>query len=346
MSGHRPYVTLARNRERRRLGPTKLVTMIAVFFMTVMAVTLNTFAGSESAAADVSNNSIGHVFLDIRNVSGDTLRSQYLTFLQSLRAAAGHEFRDGVQQTQTDTTNRLIRVETNDLRGSDPPRQRRMSLWLTPNNPYVVSFQNQNALSWDLNDNAPRLDRTMESIQLVAGTGPENGSNLANRQQYQGRLPFWGNYISLSHAAQRGRDAVPSSFQQLINSVNNYRISDFAYRVTQNPRTAALVIPPVGFLRSFRDVQLLMAKTARRRSALRVRPRPIAPQTCSPSGPSAHARRSRGTLVWTESSCWLLVDGSTELIGQPPAATRGRSTQEPSAANRLRRCWSKTARRI
>jgi hypothetical protein len=38
------------------------------------------------------------------------------------------------------------------------------------------------------------------------------------------------------------------------------RISDFAYRVTQNPRTAALVIPSVGFLRNFRDVQSLMAQ--------------------------------------------------------------------------------------
>ena len=96
-----------------------------------------------------------------------------------------------------------------------------MSLWLTPNNLYVVGFQNQNGRSWDLSGNAPRLVRTMESIQLVAGTGPGNGSNLASRQQYQGQLPFGGNYISLSHAAQRGRDAMPFSFQQLIDSVNN-----------------------------------------------------------------------------------------------------------------------------
>jgi hypothetical protein len=97
--------------------------MIAVFFMTVMAVTLNTFAGSGPAAADVSNNSIWHVFLDIRNVSRDTLRSQYLAFIQSLRAAAGREFRNGVQRTQTDTTDRLIRVETNDPRSSDPSQR-------------------------------------------------------------------------------------------------------------------------------------------------------------------------------------------------------------------------------
>jgi hypothetical protein len=238
-----------------------------------------------------------------------------------------------------------------------------MSLWLTPNNLYVVGFQNQNGLSWD--PTTMLLDLTDYGEHPARrGTGPGNGSYLARRQQYQGQLPFGGNYISLSHAAQRGRDAMPSSFQQLINSVNNLattpnapadslnvarpltfriqftseaarfvplqnfvrdnvlrdlsvtapaaqallrsrswklvdRISDFAYRVTQNPRTAALVIPSVGFLRSFRDVQLLMAKTARRRSALRVGPRPMAPQTCSPSGPSAHARRSRGTLVWT-----------------------------------------------
>jgi hypothetical protein len=303
--------------------------MITVFLMTVTALTLNTFVGSGTAVADVPENSIAHVFLDIRNVSSDTLQSQYLTFLQSLRAAAGHEFRDGVQQTQTDTTNRLIRVDINDLRSSNPTEVRRMSLWLTPNNLYVVGFQNRMGLSWDFNDNTPRLDTTMQSIQNLGGIGPGNGGNLPSPGGYQSPLPFGGNYISLRRAAQRDRDAMPFSFQQLINSVNNLatttdapadsvnvarslmfmiqftseaarfvpvqnfmrdnvlrdlsnnpptthglprlqqnlenywaRISQFAYQVTQNAHThiPALVIPAVGTLHNFRDIQRLIAQ--------------------------------------------------------------------------------------
>jgi hypothetical protein len=299
--------------------------MLAVFVMTATGFTLNPFVGSEPAAADVPNSSIAHVFLDLNGQTSDTLRSQYLAFLRSLRAAAGHQFRSGVAQTQTDTTNRLIRVDINHF-------EHRMSLWLTPNNLYVVGFTNADGLSWDFNDNAERLDETMFAIQRNGGSGPGNGGNLASPQQYQGQLRFGGNYNSLTRAADRGRENMPISFTELTRVVDNLatignpdedartvarslmfmiqftseaarfwdvqslmwralgrqgsnpfpgpagpsfdglptqtqalenawdRISQYAYQITQNPRTGRTLLVAGLILRNFFDVQRVIAQ--------------------------------------------------------------------------------------
>jgi hypothetical protein len=152
-------------------------------------------ASAGAAKADVPNNGVGHVWLNLNN-PGQGAQSQFSAFITSLRQAAGHDFRGGVYQTQTETSNRLIRADITDPAGNQ------VWLWITPSDLYVRGFTSQ-----------------------TNGTTYYFGDDGFNLQM----LDFGSNYNSMSQAAGRGRDTMLISFNDLVGSVRNLATVGYPY---------------------------------------------------------------------------------------------------------------------
>ncbi|MFZ4841241.1 ribosome-inactivating family protein [Mycetocola saprophilus] len=176
---------------RRRGGI--LLTVLALI-LGLIATSLG--AGATSARADT--NGVTDVYMNLgANPSGDQGR-QYSQFITSLRNAAGHQFRNGVYQSQY-SLGGLIRLTL--TRGDD-----RVVLWITPQDLYVRAFTNRYGQTFALNDMSD-IFGTMRAYNINPGA--------------ETILGFGGGYDSLRNTAGRGRESMPLSYYDLTGSIVN-----------------------------------------------------------------------------------------------------------------------------
>ena len=154
----------------------------------------------------VPRNQIGHVWLNFGAVASQTQQSQYIAFIGSIRRAVGYEFRNGVFATQN-AGNELVRVDLTS------PDDQTIWLWITPNNLYVRGVTAANGKTYTFNDGDYFLSYAMTRLG-------NNGLLPAGPLRSFGTLQFGSNYDSLGQAADRGRESMPISIDDLIGSVN------------------------------------------------------------------------------------------------------------------------------
>jgi hypothetical protein len=185
---------------------------ILTFLLAISLAMTAVLADVNVAKADTPAYSIGHVYLNL-SVPNATAQSQYAGFIASLRAAAGHVYRQGVYTTQ-DATNALIRVDVT------APSGQVLWLWVTPGNLYVRGFTSQaDGYTYyfpDPDSNGTYTWNMRAVFDSLAGNSllPANGAPTVP-------LSFNSNYNSLVAAAGRGRESMPISFNDLVGSVVN-----------------------------------------------------------------------------------------------------------------------------
>ncbi|HEV2637717.1 MAG TPA: ribosome-inactivating family protein [Actinocrinis sp.] len=170
-----------------------------------MSLTALLGTGIGSASADTGTGHVTRVSLNIplsgpRTANG----AAYSSFLTALRAAAGHLYRGSTYVNQS-SAGGLIRADvtmTGDD-GNDP-----ITLWINPENLYVLGFSNGFGETMYFND----IDQTdLTALNRAATAAGFNGGGAI--------LPFASNYDNLSGAAGRGREATPISWNAISGAV-------------------------------------------------------------------------------------------------------------------------------
>ncbi|QMU69805.1 ribosome-inactivating family protein [Streptacidiphilus sp. P02-A3a] len=182
------------------LKSAKAAVVSAVVFLATMT------AMAQPAGADTPPGQVAHVYMNLDNRSGNSAAAGYSAFINSLRSAAGHAFRGGTYIAQSNPGG-IIRADINATGGTRPLG---MTLWIDPQNLYVLGFTNANNQTLYFDDLSPA------DVDRVAGGALAEGFHGGFQ-----RLPFGGNYMSLSAAAGRGRDAMPISMNDIYSSVAN-----------------------------------------------------------------------------------------------------------------------------
>jgi hypothetical protein len=174
----------------------------AVVSAAVVLATMTAMAGP--ARADVGPGQVAHVYMNLDNRPGNSAATGYRAFINSLRRAAGHAFRGATYIAQSNPGG-IIRADINATGGNQALR---LTLWIDPVNLYVLGFTNANNQTLYFNDVSPaNADRV--AVGALA-QGFHGGTQ---------RLPFGGNYMSLSRTAGRGRGAMPISMNDIYSSV-------------------------------------------------------------------------------------------------------------------------------
>ncbi|MER5353680.1 ribosome-inactivating family protein [Kitasatospora sp. NPDC002551] len=169
------------------------------------------------ARADVNDHDIGHVWLNLGS-PGSSAQNNYAAFVNSLRQAAGHEYRNGVWQTQSQPTSRLIRIDLTS------PDGRTVWLWVTPHDLYLRGFTSQaNGTTYFFNDftDFPNLFQALSGHLLL----PPNHS--------LSQLSFGSNYNAMRQAAGRGRESMPIGWNDLTASIDNLASTGYPYGAAQ-----------------------------------------------------------------------------------------------------------------
>lgn len=183
-------------------------------------------AGAGAARADVPPGGVTHVFMNIGPGPSGSQRSQYRQLIDSLRNAAGHNFRDSVMETQRDDVG-LIRLTLTVLPDGNVP-QATATLWITPQNLYVQGYSDNIGHTFVFPDTPANV---RSRIAMAA-------------QRSTGQLTFASTYNRLVQAAGRGREAMPISFQELRQStlaLANQRIGGNPSRDNQREVARALM---------------------------------------------------------------------------------------------------------
>jgi hypothetical protein len=146
-------------------GKTRAVSMALLAF--VIAITGTSFIGGGTARADVYPGQITHVYMNLANNPSTNLQSQYTLLIRSLRDAAGHSYRDGVQETELNNAynreNGLIKL-TLSYNGTT------LTLWISPADLYVRGYTNQYGHTFQFNDS----DYLVQLFECAAGS-PNRG---------------------------------------------------------------------------------------------------------------------------------------------------------------------------
>ncbi|QMU75060.1 hypothetical protein GXW83_04065 [Streptacidiphilus sp. PB12-B1b] len=175
--------------------------MVILSFAVLLATMIGT-AGP--AAADVGPGQVAHIYMELDNRPGSSAAAGYSAFINSLRSAAGHAFRGGTYIAQSNAGG-IIRADINATGGTSPLP---LTLWIDPQNLYVLGFTNANNQTLYFNDLSPA------AVDLVTGGALAQGFHGGFQ-----RLPFDSNYDGLSAAAGRGRGAMPISMNDVYSSV-------------------------------------------------------------------------------------------------------------------------------
>ncbi|WP_219837027.1 ribosome-inactivating family protein [Paenibacillus sp. R14(2021)] len=191
----------------------RAVTLAVITFAMVVTGTLVSVGGV--AHADVPRGSITHVYINLYAPSS-TAGSQYSSFINSLRQAAGHSYRGSTYQSQQVDRNpsgNPNHYSTGLIMATItmPSQNRTATLWITPGDLYVRGFTNQYGFTYQFSDNASE-DYDLRTHMRQSGHDP--GNNYAT-------LPFGGNYNALSGAAGQGRQDMSISWSDLIGSVSH-----------------------------------------------------------------------------------------------------------------------------
>ncbi|MFE1996349.1 ribosome-inactivating family protein [Streptomyces parvulus] len=192
------------------LGQRKSVRLVSLLVALLVA-TASLISGIGPAKADTRGN-VGHVWFDAVANPDQSAQVRYRSFIQSLRAAAGHQYRGGVSITQSDggdTVPALIRVDVN-----LPPANGQaasLRLWLSPGNLYLRGFTTQNNETWSFNDY--NLQATMNALRHTTGAGLLPPANAR-----YGTLGHNSNYAQIEQWAQTNRDDLTFNYSNLWNS--------------------------------------------------------------------------------------------------------------------------------
>ena len=184
-----------------RLFGLRSAKVVVISFAVLLATMIGT-AGP--AAADVGPGQVAHIYMELDNRPGNSAAAGYSAFINSLRRAAGHAFRGGTYIAQSNAGG-IIRADINATGGTSPLP---LTLWIDPQNLYVLAFTNANNQTLYFNDLSPT------AVDLVTGGALAQGFHGGFQ-----RLPFASNYDGLSAAAGRGRGAMPISMNDVYSSV-------------------------------------------------------------------------------------------------------------------------------
>jgi hypothetical protein len=214
----------------------------------VIAMTAN-IAEAGPAKANTPPDRVSHAWLELTAPS-NAARNQYSALINSLRAAAGHVWRDGIMQTQTNR-NTLVRLDLNN--GVD-----RLQLWISPDNLYLRGFTNRHG-TFTFNDHDYNLYDEIEGLRTTQNAGLlPSQPNPSHRWR---TMNFGSNYIQLERAARLGRDHVAISFNEVLGAVR--RLAGTT-EMTSNNRDAVaqaliLMIQYTSEAARFNDVYRVMA---------------------------------------------------------------------------------------
>jgi Ribosome inactivating protein len=114
-------------------------------------------AGMGTAKADVRPGQYTHVYMNVGAQGSQSQQSQYAQLISSLRAAAGHPFRNGVMITNG-STGQLIRLTL-----TDTESKLSLDLWISPDNLYVRGFTASNGQTYEFQDSSYNLYRAMQN---------------------------------------------------------------------------------------------------------------------------------------------------------------------------------------
>ncbi|GAA2726079.1 MULTISPECIES: ribosome-inactivating family protein [Streptomyces] len=209
-----------------------------------LAVTVTgTVASTGTAEARTDWRHLSHVYMNLSDDgAGERQRIDYSNFLASLRAAAAGP--NGMETQLEDFG--LIRVT---LGAPDDRHVRReASFWINPANLYVWGFSNENGITYQFNDINGAL-RT----RMAETTTPAPGVNTDVRT-----LNFGSNYNSLSGTANRGRENMPISWNDIRASIVQLATADNPSSGSQRENTArslSLMIQMLSEAARFNDVE-------------------------------------------------------------------------------------------
>jgi hypothetical protein len=159
-----------------------------LLFLALLLATLGTLTANDSKAlASVPPGQVTHVFLNLNDSGSQSQSDQYQRLLVSLRQAASQGnayYRSDVYRTQH-ASGGVIRLSLHINSNS-----REISLWINPQNLYVLGFTAADGATTYLFP-----DQNQETITNIP--------NLSFRN-----LPFRSDYLSLERAAGRNLDAI------------------------------------------------------------------------------------------------------------------------------------------
>ncbi|MFZ4841795.1 ribosome-inactivating family protein [Mycetocola saprophilus] len=155
---------------------------------TAVALVAGSLLPTSAALADPPDfPAVADAWMNIGDAASLSQGTQYYQFIDSVRHAAGHDYRPGVlESTRTDG---LIRVTLG-------AGNTRVILWLTAGNLYLRGFTAANGATFGFGDYDLRGE--LLTRHLLHGT-------------YE-RLAFDSDYTSLAQASGRNRDTMPLSF--------------------------------------------------------------------------------------------------------------------------------------
>ncbi|MFF4247042.1 ribosome-inactivating family protein [Streptomyces sp. NPDC001822] len=170
---------------------------------TILAAGVSVTAGAATASAAVGQNQITHLYMNLGTPNSGQ-QNQYQALIDSLRVAAsdggGSHFRGNTYLSQYNNQG-LIRLS---LRLTD--EQQEISLWIDPQNLYVLGFTNNANQTWQFNDNRFSL-----ADRLSASGYQSNGAVQT--------LYFGGGYTSLTASAGRDRGTFQHNWADIVGSV-------------------------------------------------------------------------------------------------------------------------------
>jgi hypothetical protein len=188
---------------RRKHALLGLIAALAIALTTLIS-------GIGTAKADTPNWTVSHVYMNLGQ-PGQSAQSQYYGLIQSLRNAAGHPWRNNVEQTQTSDTHSLIRLDLTAPLANGPVT---VQLWLTANNLYLRGFTDAAGITYSFNDYDLRG-------AMQPATSFTSGGDLLPAAATGGpyvTLPYGSDYNSMVQAAGRGRGDMPISYVALYNA--------------------------------------------------------------------------------------------------------------------------------
>lgn len=205
--------------------PARLIALLVA----LVAAVATFVTGVGTAQADTGNVHIAHVYVNMSAPyeNQGQISSDWGTFLQSIRNAAGHWFRNesNITQDANAIPHALIRADLNVTNAAG--HQTELRLWFTPNNLYLRGFSTTSVdasapangnVTYYFNDSDFNLANEMNYLR---NSSPDRA--LLPQANYV-RLPYAGTYTAMARPIDQGgpgvtRDNTQMSYSQLYDSV-------------------------------------------------------------------------------------------------------------------------------
>lgn len=213
-------------------------TSLRVLVVTATLAVLFAFAGTfvthiGTAYADTPGfgPDISYIQLSLSGSAGPTQQSNYTGMINTLRNAAGHSYRNNVDQTQSNTYG-LVSLDL------VLPSNTNVTLWFTASNMYLVGFTNTYGTTYQFND-----------YDLMGTLNTRYDTNNPSNT-----LGFSSNYISLSGAAGQDRGGMQISYNAVWNAAYNLAYYTPSQGYMQVARSLLMMIQMTSESARFYDV--------------------------------------------------------------------------------------------